>query len=200
MFDTDNAGAVPPPERERKPAKYDWKAAEALAREFKMPPPPPTTAQDRLAEVVNAAAASNIEVLKNIAIAPGVTKGDPALQVVERYRRLCVLALDKPTKPRKVPAKIKPPKKVAKKAKKKPAKKAKKKADKAGAPRREDLRSGSKLAIIDGMLRHPGGCTRAEVMKACDWPSVSMQQQAAALGVELKSSKEQGQPTRYWID
>jgi hypothetical protein len=86
---------------------------------------------------------------------------------------------------------------AAKKAKKKTAKKAKPAKTPAA---RDGLRAGSKLAIIDGMLRHPGGCTRAEVMKACSWPSVSMQQQASALGVELKSSKEQGQPTRYWID
>lgn len=99
---------------------------------------------------------------------------------------------------RKKAAKIKAPKKAAKKAKKKPAKKAKKVAK--VETLRAGLRPGSKLAIIDGMLRHPGGCTRAEVMKACDWPSVSMQQQAAALGVELKSSKEKGEPTRYWIE
>lgn len=103
-----------------------------------------------------------------------------------------------------------PRKRAATKAKKKPAKKdtrikARKKPKggkkaKAAPTARGDLRPGSKLAIISGLLLRPGGCTRADVLEACDWPSVSMQQQAAALGVELKSKKEPGKPTSYWVD
>lgn len=107
-----------------------------------------------------------------------------------------------------VPAPERRQRKAATKTKKKPAKKdtrikapkkPKKKA-KAPAAARADLRPGTKLALIDRLLRQPGGCTRADVMKACDWPSVSMPQQAAALGAELKSEKKSGEPTRYWID
>lgn len=103
-----------------------------------------------------------------------------------------------------------PRKRAAKKTKKKPAKKdtrikarKKPKGDrkaKAAPTARGDLRPGSKLAIISGLLLRPGGCTRADVLDACDWPSCSLQQQAAALRVELKSEKEPGKPTRYWVD
>lgn len=99
----------------------------------------------------------------------------------------------------KARAKIQAPKKAAKKVKKASAKKAKKKAAKATLHPRADLRPGSKLAIISGLLMRTGGCTRADVMDACDWPSVSMPQQAKALGVELESEKVSGQPTRYWV-
>jgi hypothetical protein len=60
-------------------------------------------------------------------------------------------------------------------------------------------RPGSKLAKIATMLKRPTGCTAAEVMKACDWPSVSMPQQAKALGVKLKKEKQPGSPTRYRV-
>lgn len=57
-------------------------------------------------------------------------------------------------------------------------------------------RPGSKLAKIATMLKRPSGCTAAEVMKACDWPSVSMPQQAKAAGIRLKKEKVDG-VTRY---
>ena len=58
-------------------------------------------------------------------------------------------------------------------------------------------RAGSKLEIISKMLRRKNGCTAKEVMEACGWPSVSMNQQAKALGVKLKTEKV-GKATRYW--
>lgn len=57
-------------------------------------------------------------------------------------------------------------------------------------------RPGTKLAKIVGMLKRPTGCTAAEVMKACKWPSVSMPQQAKAAGLRLKKEKVHG-VTRY---
>lgn len=92
--------------------------------------------------------------------------------------------------------------KAAKKAGKKDTRiKAPKKPKKAKADPipRGDFRPGSKLALIDGLLRRPGGCTRKEAMAAASWPSISMQQQATALGASLKSEKKDG-VTRYWIE
>lgn len=106
---------------------------------------------------------------------------------------------------RKAAAKIKPPKKTAKKAKKAPAKKAKTAKKKrqtiavSGGVAKMGLRPGSKLALISDLLARPGGCTRADVMKACKWPSVSMPQQASALGRELVTDKKPGEPTRYTL-
>lgn len=53
-------------------------------------------------------------------------------------------------------------------------------------------RPGSKLAIIQGLLTRPEGCTTKQVLEACEWPAVSMPQQARALGVELKKEKVDG--------
>ncbi len=58
-------------------------------------------------------------------------------------------------------------------------------------------RPGSKLEIIGGLLARAKGCTRADVLAATDWPAVSMQQQATALGVKLRTEKE-GRGMRYW--
>jgi hypothetical protein len=58
-------------------------------------------------------------------------------------------------------------------------------------------KEGSKLAIIAGLLSRPNGCTAKEVMEACEWPAVSMPQQARALGIKLKVKKE-GRVARYW--
>lgn len=60
-------------------------------------------------------------------------------------------------------------------------------------------RPGTKLAKIEKMLGRPDGCTADEVMRACGWPSVSMPQQAKALGVRLKKEKRPGEPTRYRV-
>lgn len=50
------------------------------------------------------------------------------------------------------------------------------------------VRPGSKLAIIRDLLLR-GDTTRAEVMRATGWTSVSMQQQADALGMQLRTRK-----------
>jgi hypothetical protein len=69
--------------------------------------------------------------------------------------------------------------------------------DKATSKRTDEPRSGSKLAAIAKLLQRKDGCTRADVLKATGWPSVSMQQQARAAGLKLKMSKEKGEPTVY---
>lgn len=57
------------------------------------------------------------------------------------------------------------------------------------APKTEDAgkapRHGAKLEVIGRLLARKRGCTSKEVKEACSWPSVSMPQQAAALGVTL---------------
>lgn len=65
------------------------------------------------------------------------------------------------------------------------------KKSKIGAPR-----EGSKLAIVGKLLARPEGCTTQDVLKATGWPSVSLPQQAKALGVTLKKEKD-GNVTRY---
>jgi hypothetical protein len=94
-----------------------------------------------------------------------------------------------------------PKKKTVKKAVKKLAKKAKRvaKKKKPAEPVRaaQDLRAGSKVAMIAAMLQAPGGCTVKEVLAATGWPSVSMPQQAKAAGLELrKESTSEG--NRYY--
>lgn len=69
------------------------------------------------------------------------------------------------------------------------------KAKVAGAPR--GIRPGSKLEIVVGLLTRPAGCTAAEVLKATEWPAVSMPQQARAAGLTLRQEKD-GKVTRYW--
>ena len=58
-------------------------------------------------------------------------------------------------------------------------------------------RAGTKLEIIKRMLNRKNGCTAKEVMAACEWPAVSMPQQAKALGIKLKTQKI-GRTTHYW--
>ena len=58
----------------------------------------------------------------------------------------------------------------------------------------KQVREGSKLAIIVGLLTRPEGCTVAEVLEATEWPSVSMPQQAKAAGLTLV---KEGRPARY---
>jgi hypothetical protein len=61
------------------------------------------------------------------------------------------------------------------------------------APREKGgVRPGSKLEIIVGLLTRPQGCTTAEVLKATDWPAVSMPQQARAAGLTLQKEKKDG--------
>lgn len=59
-----------------------------------------------------------------------------------------------------------------------------------------EVRPGSKLEIIVGLLRRKEGCTTADVLKATGWPSVSMPQQANAAGIKLATEKD-GRITRY---
>ena len=58
-------------------------------------------------------------------------------------------------------------------------------------------RKGSKLEAISKMLHRKNGCTAREVMESCQWPAVSMPQQAQALGIKLRTEKD-GRATRYW--
>lgn len=61
------------------------------------------------------------------------------------------------------------------------------------APKAEGgIRPGSKLEIIARLLRRPEGCTTADVLKATEWPSVSMPQQAKAAGITLVKEKKDG--------
>lgn len=55
----------------------------------------------------------------------------------------------------------------------------------------------SKVALIAGLLTRKEGCTTADVLKACDWPSVSMPQQAKAAGLKLRKEMD-GKVTRYY--
>lgn len=59
------------------------------------------------------------------------------------------------------------------------------------------VRPGSKLEKVVELLTREGGCTAAEVLKATEWPAVSMPQQARAAGLALRQEKE-GKTTRYW--
>lgn len=65
--------------------------------------------------------------------------------------------------------------------------------EKAGTARRPN----SKMGIIAGLLARKNGCTAMEVREACEWPSVSMPQQAKALGVELYKKKDDNGVTHY---
>lgn len=65
------------------------------------------------------------------------------------------------------------------------------------APAGTAIRPGSKLAIIVKLLAKKNGCTAKEVMAACNWPSISMPQQAKACGVDLHKHKGADGVTRY---
>lgn len=51
---------------------------------------------------------------------------------------------------------------------------------------------GSKREIITAMLKRPGGCTTADILKETGWPSVSVPAQAEAAGLKLKKVKLDG--------
>jgi hypothetical protein len=107
----------------------------------------------------------------------------------------------KPKKP--AGKKAKPKAKGAKPSK--PAKPAKSPKPKAAKPPKAPskpkeataVRSGTKLEVIVALLTRPEGCVASEVLKATNWPSVSMPQQAKAAGLVLRTEKE-GRVTRYW--
>lgn len=59
------------------------------------------------------------------------------------------------------------------------------------------IRPGSKLEIVVGLLTRPEGCTAEEITTACNWPTVSVPQQARAAGLTLRKEKD-GKISRYW--
>ena len=75
--------------------------------------------------------------------------------------------------------------------------KAKVRAEKPTSGNAKAVRPGSKLEIVVGLLTRKEGCTSAEILKACDWPAVSVPQQARAAGLTLRQEKD-GKVTRYW--
>lgn len=55
-----------------------------------------------------------------------------------------------------------------------------------------------KRMIVAELLTRNEGCTAADILAATGWPSVSVPQQARSSGLELRTQKMPGQPTRYW--
>ena len=57
---------------------------------------------------------------------------------------------------------------------------------------------GTVLARIGAMLRRPEGCTRADLLEMTGWPSISVQQQAEALKLDLVQSngRNYGRPKK----
>ena len=55
----------------------------------------------------------------------------------------------------------------------------------------------TKVELIADLLRRKSGCTTKDVLAACNWPAVSMPQQAKAAGIKLRKVKE-GKITRYF--
>lgn len=60
----------------------------------------------------------------------------------------------------------------------------------------KEPRSGTKLETIGKLLAQKNGCTTSDVLEETKWPSVSMPQQAKALGITLHKKKIDG-VTRY---
>lgn len=90
----------------------------------------------------------------------------------------------------------KKPEAAPKKASKKTAAKSRPKVP-GRAERAPEVRPGTKLAIVAGLLTSKAGCTAKEVLAATGWPAVSMPQQAKSAGLVLRKEK-QGKETRYW--
>lgn len=97
------------------------------------------------------------------------------------------------SKPARAAPQASPPAKARPKAK--PAR-ANARTPAARTPAKVDIREGTKLATIVGLLGRPGGCTAAEILKATGWPSVSVPQQAKAAGLTLLKEKD-GKVIRY---
>lgn len=149
--------------------------------------------------------------------ATGPTILKPAPHQIEKLRQL--EAATKAAKPKETTVKKEPkstaPKRTAAQAsanlkKAKAAKKAKggtKTAPKAAkrtsgpdskpAAGPKEVRPGSKLAIVVDLLKRPEGCTTAEILKATEWPSVSVPQQARMAGLELRKEKNAEGVTVY---
>lgn len=64
-------------------------------------------------------------------------------------------------------------------------------------PRKSNIRPGTKLEIVKGLLMRTAGCTLADILAATGWPSVSVPQQARAAGLTLRKEKD-GSVTRYF--
>lgn len=65
-------------------------------------------------------------------------------------------------------------------------------------PRKRD---GSKTQAVAALLKRAKGASRAEILEATGWPSVSVQAMADAAGLKLstnKKEKEKGEPLRYF--
>ena len=62
-----------------------------------------------------------------------------------------------------------------------------------------DVRPGSKLELIVGLLTRKEGCTTQDALDATGWPTLSFNQQAKAAGIKLRKVKE-GRITRYFAD
>lgn len=92
----------------------------------------------------------------------------------------------KPKRPAKTKAAAKP---------KAPAKG--KKADGAKKPAAAKAKGSTKVEIIAGLLTRKEGCTTADILAACKWPSVSVPQQAKAAGLKLRKVKD-GSVSRYF--
>lgn len=76
--------------------------------------------------------------------------------------------------------------------------KAKNAARAAKAAKRKATGGPTKTSIVRDMLLRPEGVTAKEVLAATGWPAVSMPQQAKAAKLELTTTKDEGQPTRYF--
>ena len=79
-----------------------------------------------------------------------------------------------------------------KKVAKKKAAKAKSGTKKSTGPR------GEKTLKIKSMLERKSGCTRAQVLEATGWPSVSMQSMAKSCQLKLRQEKVKGSPIVYF--
>jgi len=76
------------------------------------------------------------------------------------------------------------------------AKANKAKAKAKGGKTKGEPKAKSKLAMIVALLQRKNGCTRADILEATGWPSVSVQQQAAAANLKLTIKKD-GSVKRY---
>lgn len=59
-------------------------------------------------------------------------------------------------------------------------------------------RPGTKLHQIRKVMLRKGGFFRKDIMEACGWPAVSVQQQAAALGLSVRKGERENGQIRYF--
>lgn len=78
------------------------------------------------------------------------------------------------------------------------------KGKKSGAPKTERRhradgpRTDTKTHEVSRLLQRKNGATRAEILEATGWPTVSVQALAKNCGLELSQEKEKGSTTRYF--